>query len=104
MACGAASQQGATDHDALITCLQGSCQMECTQGGKICDSGLATPKKPECGDCLGMSCCTEFDACTADAACKACLLNPMGAGCTTNVLAKAANDCANAKCAMQCAP
>ncbi len=103
-ACGMASQQGATDHDALISCLQGSCQMECTQGGKICDSGLATPKKPECGDCLGMSCCTEFDACTADAACKACLLNPMGAGCDMNALAKSANDCANAKCAMQCAP
>ena len=103
-ACGMASQQGATDHDALITCLQGSCQMECTQGGKICDSGLATPKKPECGDCLGMSCCTEFDACTADATCKACLLNQMGAGCMTNMLAMAANACANAKCAMQCAP
>ncbi len=102
MACGTASQQGAMDHDALITCLQGSCQMECTQGGKICDSGLATPKKPACGDCLGMSCCNEFTACTADAACKACVLTPTGAGCDMNALLKTANDCANAQCKMQC--
>jgi hypothetical protein len=102
MACGTASPTGATDHDALITCLQGSCQTECTQGGVICDSGLATPNKPACGDCLGMSCCVEFDACTADAACKACALAPMGAGCSTNVLLKAVNDCANSKCAMAC--
>jgi hypothetical protein len=56
------------------------------------------------GDCLGMSCCTEFDACTADSACKACLMMPMGAGCSTNMLAMAANACAGAKCMTQCAP
>jgi hypothetical protein len=102
-ACADASQQGATDYNALITCLQNICQTECTQGGKICDSGLATPKKPECGDCLGMICCTEYDACTADPACKACLLSPMAAGCDMNALAKSATDCGAAKCKMQCA-
>src|SRR5262249_17588744 len=97
----AMDQQGAMDHDALVMCLQTSCMMECSMG-KICDSGLGTPKKPACGDCLGMNCCAEFDACTADATCKTCLLMPMTAGCNMNALAKTANDCAAMKCAMPC--
>jgi hypothetical protein len=110
-ACGTASLPGATDHDALIACLQSSCMTECAAPAQtpICMSGFATSGANDpCATCLGVSCCDEFTACgmekgtAAMPLCHECAVGSTDASCKTNPLLIAANTCRTAKCKTEC--
>lgn len=66
------------DTNALYQAFQGCFDTSCT--GAICDTELATGS-PNLNACIDANCCTTFNACEVDAACAACLGDPMGAGC-----------------------
>jgi hypothetical protein len=99
MKCQTDNSAGVPDAQALVGCAKSCDGTSCSNG--ICTTGL-TSNKPACDTCLTTNCCTEFDGCVADAACKACLLNPAGAGCDMNVMAKAAATCESTKCKTEC--
>lgn len=97
---------GAPDAQALIDCNKTNCTTECTTPGTICDSGLINQNNPDCGDCLGQQCCTEFDACVADTStpsCKDCITGAtMDPACATNAAVMATKACQTGKCSDKC--
>jgi hypothetical protein len=93
---------GAADGQALIDCNKNSCTTECTTPGTICDSGLVNSNNTACGDCAGQQCCTEFDACVADATCKDCITGASTTGCDTNAPLAAVQSCQMSKCSDTC--
>jgi hypothetical protein len=63
----------------------------------------------ECGKCAEAQCCTELQACKANAGCNACLTDPNvdPATCTAGMpktLLDAISACQDAKCAGPCTP
>lgn len=57
------------------------------------DPGLGTAS-PDTNDCASLYCCSEFDQCAADQACRDCLVS----SCTGNALADAFLACINTRC------
>jgi len=92
---------GGMEFNALISCYQGSCQMECTPAG-ICGSQYSYPNKADCNTCLTNSCCDSFNACIADMACVDCLTNSSAMGCDTNMLFQTFMTCRTGSCGATC--
>lgn len=56
---------------AVMSCLADSCDV-CTVPPEICGTELSLGS-PACNTCISDNCCTEVDACLADADCKLCV-------------------------------
>jgi hypothetical protein len=66
-------------------------------GEGICQSELFIDDAVYDG-CLSANCCASFDPCAADADCLDCLEDPEGAGCDTNALHMAFQECFDTSC------
>jgi hypothetical protein len=66
-------------------------------GAGVCGTDLSFQEAVVDG-CLSANCCTTFDPCVDDAACTACLEDPMGAGCAENALYTAFTTCRDDNC------
>ena len=78
-----------------------------TGGGPDCSTFFKMPS--ECGKCAEAQCCTELQACKANAGCNACLTDPNvdPATCSMGMpktLLAAISSCQDAKCAGPCTP
>jgi hypothetical protein len=95
---------GVADAQALIDCGNVFCSTECAAAtpGTICDSGLQNTNNPDCGDCLGASCCAQFKSCAANPACFDCITGVATTGCSTNALFLAATNCQATQCSTVC--
>jgi hypothetical protein len=63
----------------------------------ICGSQLGYLGLERCNYCLTQSCCPEFDACTSNPACYACLMGT-GTGCDQNALHASFLACRDGTC------
>ncbi|MFO0616092.1 MAG: hypothetical protein U0414_26090 [Polyangiaceae bacterium] len=97
--CGTAGSPSDMLYQAQDTCEHTTCKADCTF--TICGSTLGY-NASSCNSCLSDHCCTAYDPCLADTACKACLTNPDGAGCTTNQLFTAFTTCRDTAGANTC--
>jgi hypothetical protein len=86
---------------AAQACADSKCGSQCN-AGKICDSGLIDTTRPACGECDGMKCCVEFDACVQDSACLGCITGMTATGCGTNAKLMAVDACQMTNCATPC--
>jgi hypothetical protein len=95
---------GLADAQTLVDCANSFCSTECQAAtpGTICDSGLQNSTNPDCGDCLGASCCAEFDSCVASSLCFDCITGATTTGCSTNALYLAATSCQTTQCSSVC--
>lgn len=102
--CAAKPDAAGCDTNALYqpvgTCFNDTCGKQCSFD--ICGSGLGYQGFPSCNYCLTQQCCTEFDACQADATCNACLGAPDGADCATNAAFTAFTMCRDVTCKTDC--
>ncbi len=87
----AAGCEANATYQAFVTCSDTNC------AGSVCGTDLGY-QSPQLNNCINASVCTEFNACEADAACNACLLDPMGAGCDANALFTTFEDARAVEC------
>ena len=84
------TQQACTTSALLgqfMQCFGGTGANQCgaSCGELVC--GLPISEEfPACTTCMNAHCCGVVDPCYADATCRACFLDPFGAGCDTNAL------------------
>lgn len=90
MPCGTAGSASDMLFQAQETCETMNCKNSCTFS--ICGSDLGY-NLASCNACLTDTCCASYTPCFDDAACKACLGDPMGAGCSANALFTAFTTC-----------
>ena len=87
---------------AASDCRETKCSTDCL-AGRVCDSGLQNTSQPSCGNCDGLNCCAEFEACAQDGDCFDCVTGEAdGATCSTNQAYLAAGACEAAKCSNVC--
>jgi hypothetical protein len=67
-----------------------------------CDQFTDPDSRPACTTCLQGSCCTEAQACAANATCSSCLVSPSSSACRLNApythIAQCLASCPNAPC------
>ncbi len=93
--------------DAITTCTETKCQMECPRSEPICNSGWVisgTGSNIEaCGMCLSDKCCTDYTACAEDTDCSDCIIGTMApASCDATMLDEAVKSCRDTNCAAEC--
>jgi len=105
--CDTTHVEGKALMDAINTCTDTKCQMECPQSEPICDSGWVisgTGSSIEaCGMCLGDKCCTEYTACADDTDCSDCIIGTKAqASCDATELDEGVATCRSANCMSEC--
>jgi hypothetical protein len=98
----------AATYTALVACAvgpggdgDGPCAADCVSN--VCSSDYAFAFLQACAECLSSSCCSEFDACSANGACDDCLWN-FPEGCCDDELFQAWNACWAGPCTSACGP
>ena len=105
--CDTTHAAGKVFYDAVTTCTDTKCQMECPQSEPICDSGWVIsgtgPNIETCGLCLSEKCCTDYTACAESTECSDCVIGTKApASCDATMLDEAVKTCRDTSCAAEC--
>jgi hypothetical protein len=93
-----------TNFQNAYNCETVTCGLTCT--AQVCNSAAFGYYAADCNYCLSKAmggCCTQFNACVMEATCYACLLGTTTAGCNTDTLYNAYDNCGAANCNTECA-
>jgi hypothetical protein len=98
-----AGSKAVSELSALNTCIcNTACTSQCS-GQCTSSSGCGvTTNNATCDQCLDADCCSQAQACVADATCNGCLVPAPAASCNTDALYMALNSCVNGSCGASC--
>lgn len=96
----AADNPGGEAAAAVSSCLAESCDV-CAVPPAICGGELSLGS-PACNACISENCCTEVDACLADADCKLCVESGEPSLCDMNTIYDATIACFDDNCGTPC--
>jgi hypothetical protein len=109
IACESKYPVGVGPYYALARCQCDGCSATCAATPRctlLPKSKCGYPFEPTtCSSCLEARCCTQIGACADDGQCHDCLAEDDAPhACASNALRSALRTCADAQCAVQCAP